>query len=45
MVAEGIETAEQLALLRSFGCEEGQGFYLGHPIAATDVAEVLQLAA
>jgi EAL domain-containing protein (putative c-di-GMP-specific phosphodiesterase class I) len=31
VVAEGIETAEQLASLRELGCEFGQGFYLGSP--------------
>ena len=45
VVAEGVETAEQLTLLGSFGCEEGQGFHLGRPVPAHDVAGVLQLAA
>jgi diguanylate cyclase (GGDEF)-like protein len=31
-VAEGVETAEQLAELRAAGCELGQGFYLGGPV-------------
>jgi EAL domain-containing protein (putative c-di-GMP-specific phosphodiesterase class I) len=31
VVAEGIETAEQLASLLELGCEFGQGFYLGSP--------------
>jgi diguanylate cyclase (GGDEF)-like protein len=29
--AEGIETPEQLALLREIGCDEGQGYLLGKP--------------
>jgi diguanylate cyclase (GGDEF)-like protein/PAS domain S-box-containing protein len=29
--AEGIETAEQLELVRSLGCDEAQGFLLGRP--------------
>ena len=45
MVAEGVETAEQLALLGSFGCEEAQGFYLGRPMPAHDVAGALRIAA
>ena len=31
MVAEGIETDEELATLRSLGCPLGQGFVLGRP--------------
>jgi len=31
MVAEGIETNEELATLRSLGCPLGQGFVLGRP--------------
>ena len=45
VVAEGVETAEQLALLVSFGCEEGQGFHIGRPVPAREVAGVLRLAA
>lgn len=32
VLAEGIETAEQLAMLNVEGCEEAQGFWLGHPV-------------
>jgi EAL domain-containing protein (putative c-di-GMP-specific phosphodiesterase class I) len=31
VVAEGIESGGQLALLRELGCGYGQGFYLGRP--------------
>ncbi|MBI3446588.1 MAG: EAL domain-containing response regulator [Magnetospirillum sp.] len=34
VVAEGIETEEQLELVRSLGCEEVQGYLLGRPCAA-----------
>lgn len=37
LVAEGIETKEQLALLRKIGCFKGQGFLLGKPIARTEI--------
>jgi diguanylate cyclase (GGDEF)-like protein len=38
-VAEGIETAEQLATLRELGCQLGQGYHLARPLgpAAVDV--------
>ena len=31
VVAEGVETAEHLALLREIGCRWGQGYYFGRP--------------
>ena len=36
-VAEGIESPEQLALLRELGCDLGQGFLLGHPGSPGDL--------
>ena len=41
VIAEGIETAEQLALLRAQGCRVGQGFYFSVPMSADDLAPVL----
>ena len=32
VVAEGIETASQLALLRSEGCHLGQGYHFSRPL-------------
>ena len=32
VVAEGVETGEQLAYLQTLDCDMAQGFYLGHPI-------------
>ncbi|GMA86795.1 hypothetical protein GCM10025868_20450 [Angustibacter aerolatus] len=32
VVAEGIETAEQLESLRAMGCDMVQGFHLGRPM-------------
>jgi diguanylate cyclase (GGDEF)-like protein len=34
VIAEGIETPEQIAALRAFGCDLGQGFYYGMPTEA-----------
>ena len=33
-VAEGIEHADEIALLRSWGCDEAQGFLLARPMEA-----------
>jgi diguanylate cyclase (GGDEF)-like protein len=37
-VAEGVETAEQLARLHQLGCELAQGYFLGGPMPAEEVA-------
>lgn len=41
VVAEGIETEEQLTLLRLVQCEYIQGFYVSKPMPATEVADML----
>ena len=40
VVAEGVETAEQLDQLRSLGCEYAQGYYFSRPVSG-DKAEAL----
>ncbi|SJZ59161.1 PAS domain S-box-containing protein/diguanylate cyclase (GGDEF) domain-containing protein [Oceanospirillum multiglobuliferum] len=37
VTAEGIETPRQLALLKSLGCNEGQGFLLAKPMTEVDL--------
>lgn len=37
VVAEGVETAAQLALLRASGCDEVQGYLLGRPLSVTEL--------
>jgi EAL domain-containing protein (putative c-di-GMP-specific phosphodiesterase class I) len=32
VVAEGVETKEQLAYLRALDCEYAQGFFFAHPL-------------
>jgi PAS domain S-box-containing protein/diguanylate cyclase (GGDEF)-like protein len=41
VVAEGVETEEQLNLLRLLKCDEVQGFLLGRPVASGEVARLL----
>jgi len=41
VIAEGIETAGQLTLLRAKGCRVGQGFYFSVPMSAEDLAPLL----
>jgi diguanylate cyclase (GGDEF)-like protein/PAS domain S-box-containing protein len=40
-VAEGIEDADQLAELRALDCDQGQGFFLARPVAATELDSLL----
>jgi EAL domain-containing protein (putative c-di-GMP-specific phosphodiesterase class I) len=39
VIAEGVETIEQLERLISLGCPKVQGFYFSKPIAAEDIEE------
>jgi diguanylate cyclase (GGDEF)-like protein len=42
VVAEGVETQEQLALLRQIGCDAVQGYLLSKPMVDTDVEALLR---
>jgi diguanylate cyclase (GGDEF)-like protein/PAS domain S-box-containing protein len=42
VIAEGIESAEQEAAVRRLGCDEGQGYHYGRPIAADAFAALLR---
>ncbi|MEO6170863.1 MAG: EAL domain-containing protein [Lysobacter sp.] len=42
VVAEGVETDEQLTLLRESGCDEIQGYWLARPMPAEDVLPFLR---
>ena len=39
VVAEGIETADQLLVLQSLGCELGQGYFFSKPMTAEEVLQ------
>ena len=41
LVAEGVETAEQLHALRTLGCDEVQGYLLGRPMLASALTPLL----
>jgi len=40
-VAEGVETAEQLAYVTALGCDHVQGFYHSRPVPAREVGSVI----
>ena len=42
VIAEGVETVEQLAYLRRHGCDEIQGYYFSKPVAALEFEQLLQ---
>ena len=41
IIAEGIETGDQLEQLRQMGCASGQGFHMSHPLAAELIDQML----
>ncbi len=41
VVAEGVETMEQLEFLRERGCDIAQGFFLAHPRPVAEITELL----
>ena len=42
IIAEGVETVEQLKFLQAQQCEEGQGFLFSKALPAEDFAQLLQ---
>ena len=42
LIAEGVETAEQLRFLREHGCDEMQGYYFSKPLPDSEFFRLLQ---
>ena len=45
VVAEGIETEEQMKLVTSQGCHEGQGYLFGRPMSGEAIRARLEMPA
>jgi diguanylate cyclase (GGDEF)-like protein len=41
ILAEGVETAEQLSFLRSIDCDTAQGYFFSKPLPATQMSQLL----
>lgn len=42
VVAEGVETLNQMKFLKEFGCDQAQGFFISHPLSKLDLEEWLK---
>jgi EAL domain-containing protein (putative c-di-GMP-specific phosphodiesterase class I) len=42
LVAEGVETLEQVALLQSLGCDQAQGYYFAKPLSVADAEAFME---
>ncbi len=44
VIAEGVETLEQLKFLRSLKCDEVQGYFISRPVPAGELTDILKSA-
>ena len=44
VIAEGVETAEQLTFLRGLGCDQYQGFHCSPPVPADEFETMMSMA-
>lgn len=44
VVAEGVETDEQLERIQALGCDRAQGYYFSPPVSRTEIDELLTVA-
>jgi EAL domain-containing protein (putative c-di-GMP-specific phosphodiesterase class I) len=42
VVAEGVETMEQLLILQQLSCDEVQGYFISRPVPAADVPHLIR---
>ena len=42
IVAEGVETKEQLQFLKKWHCDLGQGYYFNRPLQVTELTSLLR---
>lgn len=42
IVAEGVETAEQLEILRDYECDQIQGYFISRPVVGDDLVDLLR---